>query len=460
MYSESNNSSHDERKNHAQGSSPSDISLSDFLDEQVYPALFTKLNVAMPEFGWKRQGPHWIASVWPPSFPEEASERKPSRLMVYANRKHWIKVHGKTGVRFLDYVNGGQNPRGIAFIEAARRLAAMAEVDFPDRHVSPEEEERRRQRELRREALDVTFDYCQDQLFQPAGKAALDYLIDQRHLPMDATKNLGLGFYASLGGARAALKDAGLPLASPDTKVLLWPKIEGYITYPWHDAAGRPLTLYGRWPGSPPDGKPKTIALPGDGSKGSPLYFDRARNAGHRHLVLVEGVNDAAMLQAHGDTRVVACVGALLNGEQVKTLVRYQIEAVTICLDPDGGGDRGTLGCIKSLENANIRAFVAPRLPDHMDPDEFVIANGIEAWQKHIAAAEHSFRFMAKQIIAKSRGEGWTDQSRSECLAKAGEFAHEQPSRAADLDLHFWPEFASALGIAVEFDQGAVCDRW
>ena len=170
---------------------------------------------------------------------------------------------------------------------------------------------------------------------------------------------------------------------------LLWAKLAGYVVIPWADAYGRPLTLYGRWPSQTlPADRPKTIALPGDDSKRSPLYFDRTRQAGHAEVVLVEGVLDAALLQALGDTRVIACVSAQLSRLQVSTLARHKVRAVTICLDPDQGGERGVVSCIKSLKAAGIRAYVAPTLPDGLDPDEFVLRDGLDAWRVHIAQAQ------------------------------------------------------------------------
>jgi putative DNA primase/helicase len=137
----------------------------------------------------------------------------------------------------------------------------------------------------------------------------------------------------------------------------------------------------------PPAGRPKTYALAGEGTKRSPLYFDRARAVGHKELVLVEGVNDAALLQVRGDTRAVASVAAQLSGLQLDTLKRYLVRAVFICGDPDGGGDRGTLANIKALESLGITTYVVPRLADGLDPDEFVIRHGIDAWKTWVGQA-------------------------------------------------------------------------
>jgi DNA primase len=111
---------------------------------------------------------------------------------------------------------------------------------------------------------------------------------------------------------------------------------------------GRPF--YGRWPArTPAEGKPKTLALPGEGTKASLLYFDRARRAGLKELVLVEGLIDAALLQAKGDAGVVACMGSQFSASQLETLDHYGVRSITICLDPDGAGEKGTLACIKGL---------------------------------------------------------------------------------------------------------------
>jgi len=385
-----------------------------YLDEVVYPALFSRLAEAFPAFGWKRSGERgpWTATSWPADFPFPVEHKNPDRLKVYATWKngtahHRIKVHGHGVVRFLDLVNGGQKPSGAEFLEAVHVLCELAGVRFPEREVSEAEVERRQKVEARRSALEVVTEYAQETLFSPAGKDALAYLTEKRGFTADEARGLGLGFYDSVGKARRVLEAAGVDLQAAEDAGLLWPKLEGYVLIPWADAMGLPLTLYGRWSTkTPPEGRPKTLALPGEGTKGSPLYFDRARKAGHRDLVAVEGVFDAALLQARGDFRVVAYVAAQFSQLQVETMVRYKVRSVVVCPDPDGGGDRGALSCVDALTKAGIEAYVTPRLPDGLDPDEFLLREGLDGWKAHVQAAVSGAVYRAKVAIGNVSPDG------------------------------------------------------
>src|SRR4051812_27627870 len=130
------------------------VNLDRFLTEKVYPALYGTLDTAFPEFAWERKNGHWTATTWPPNFPYAVNEQHADRLMVYENAPWWIKVHGHSGVRFLDYVNHGRKPDGAEFPAAVRRLCELASVPFPEQPYSEETWQKVRQRETRRTALE------------------------------------------------------------------------------------------------------------------------------------------------------------------------------------------------------------------------------------------------------------------------------------------------------------------
>jgi DNA primase len=162
----------------------------------------------------------------------------------------------------------------------------------------------------------------------------------------------------------------------------------------------------------------------------------------------VEGVFDAALLQVKGDSRAVASVAAQLNENQVETLRRHHIRSVYICGDPDGGGDRGTLANVAALEKAGIKAYVVPRLPDGMDPDEYVQAHGIDAWKALVSRSEHAYAFRAREIMDRHKAGGeaiWTDRAFEEALAY--DERTTDPRARVDLDKYFWPVTRASLDL-------------
>jgi DNA primase len=431
------------------------------LDREVYPVLFDRLDRAFPEYGFRRKAKHWEATadatrVLPGS-------PRPERVCCYVNRPWGLVIQGGSFVRFLDLVNGGTKPSGSDFPEAVRKLAGLAGVAVPEREVSPEEAERQAKLDARRSALETVAALCQETLRSDAGKAARAYL-EARGLDA-ASQELGLGLYPAVREVEKALRAAGHDVEAARAEGLLFAAMADYAVFPWADAAGQPMTLYGRWPAkTPPSGKPKTLALPGEGTKASPLYFDRARRAGLKDLVLVEGLIDAALLQANGEAGVIACMGSQFSASQLETLDRYGVRSVTICLDPDGAGETGTLACIHGLYDKGINAFVTPVLPDGKDPDEYVRAHGLDAWREHIGRAEHGFRFKARATVKTHRGKTWTDRSLAACLDEAIAFdaAVNDPERLTDLSQFFWPEIIHATGAdldAINARRGAARDR-
>jgi putative DNA primase/helicase len=286
--------------------------------------------------------------------------------MVYPDRPWWIKIHGHSGLRFLDLVNGGQRPKGEEFAGAVRRLCELAGVPFVQREQTEQELEQAHRLEGRRAVLEDTYHYCETVLWSPEGQGALRYLQQGRGLLEEAIRAFGLGLLLSAAALRKHLRHRGHAEEDVKDAGVLWRRLEGYITIPWRDARGQALTIYGRWQEKTPplmkdvptwrpkrdalrvawekareekgqdrtswkeDPVPKTIALPGKGTKAVPFCLDLARKAGHRELVLVEGVFDALALQAAGETRAVASVAAQLSGDQLLHLARCRLDRVFV----------------------------------------------------------------------------------------------------------------------------------
>jgi putative DNA primase/helicase len=129
--------------------------------------------------------------------------------------------------------------------------------------------------------------------------------------------------------------------------------------------------------------------------------MDRALAEGHKELIYVEGVNDAAILQARGMTNVVASVSAGFDKNQIETLKRHGIESVILLNDADDGGCKGTFNNIRNLTNAGIDAY-APQdgLPENVDPDEYINQYGVEALKTLLSDPQHGIKWVVSRICS------------------------------------------------------------
>lgn len=472
------------------GNTKTDMSLLKFWEQEVLPRLNADLVYDHPSHAFQRSSQKWRGgspfrksksgtsfAVWPDTlrFYDAGCEFAGDPIAYI----HSIKV------------GRWEHPKGIDWVEALREIASRVGVALPPRELNTREIEVAAKWEARRGILAAVYAQCRDWLWGEEGTSALNHLIAERGIPREAIAELGLGYYYSKDEVASQLKEHKHNLEIAEEVGVLTSKWEGYVTFPWHTALGQPLTVYGHCPTKPLPLKknhrgwkgerdaayrtlgklseaqkleqpwteptiPKKYACwnPHDeegawlATKESPLYFDKAIAAGHKEVVVVEGVTDAAVAQALGDTRVIACVAASLSFEQVQSLRRSGIERVIICLDPDSAGDKGIESCIKSLLLAGIIPYVAPRLPvgedGDGDPDKFIIRNGIDAWLEHtnLEKAEHGLRWKAQQI-AGSKGN--TDADKQAVLKEATKWATHIKD-AMVLNIFFWPTIGEVLG--------------
>src|SRR3954454_5469154 len=105
----------------------SHFSVVDYYTDVVLPALAERLDVAFPEFGWRRDARGWIATN------EETTHRvlgvRAERVVAHGPAPRGFLVHGAEATLWTAYVSGGGVPRGEIFNRAVLDLAQRAGVD-------------------------------------------------------------------------------------------------------------------------------------------------------------------------------------------------------------------------------------------------------------------------------------------------------------------------------------------
>jgi len=327
---------------------------------------------------------------------------------------------------------------GWDFKEALQFLAERAGVKLePYKAERPEEkEEHERLRGLLEEALT----FYRYHLTTPAGKFALDYIHDKRHLTDTTIETFGLGYappgwdaalthFSAKGYTEKELLEAGLIVVhvgeagtEPPERRRVFDRFRNRLMIPIRDENGRMAGFGARIltpPSSPPFpgetggewGGPKFMNSPETPlfSKSRLLYgLDRARKpiraAGQ--AVIVEGYLDVIAVHQAGFENVVSPMGTALTEQQLRLLKRFS-PRIVLALDPDAAGQKAVLSGLEaarqSFDHSDELRFDARGLlrhearlkadlrvasmPDGLDPDE-IVQRDPQQWQTLIENAQ------------------------------------------------------------------------
>lgn len=319
---------------------------------------------------------------------------------------------GGNAIKFL--MELGKRPFSEVVLDLARRYQVSVQTLKPE-----ERQEFQRQVSLREqlyEILAVTAKFFEHALYQPTGKAALEY-VQGRSLRRETMQQFQVG-YAPAGWETLygyLVEQKHYPVELVDKAGLLIPRKTGGGYYdrfrdrlmiPIHDLQGRVVGFGGRTLG---DEQPKYLNSPETElfDKGKLLFgLDKARAAIAKQdqAVVVEGYFDVIALHQAGITSAVASMGTALSTAQVKQLLRYtESNRIVLNFDADSAGNQAAERAVGEVEMLAYRGDLQLRvlnIPDGKDPDEFLRHHPPEAYQTLLDQAPLWLDWQIERAIA------------------------------------------------------------
>ena len=290
----------------------------------------------------------------------------------------------------------------LSFPDAVQFLARRAGMEVPQEDQDPNRGKRTRMLELNRDAAR----FFHAQLMAGTGRAGQDYVA--RRGIVNMVKPFGLGFapdsWQSLteamtakGYTRRELIDAGLARVGKSGS--LYDYFRGRLMFPVIDVRGSVIGFSGRILG---DGEPKYLNSPDTlvYSKSRSLFaLNLAKKSKSGYILLAEGNIDVVSLHQAGFDSAVASLGTSLTPDQARLMSRYTSQVV-IAYDNDAAGQKAAQRAIGILQPLDLKIKVV-QIPGAKDPDEFIQANGPQAFRDLLERSGNQVEYRLEQTAAE-----------------------------------------------------------
>ena len=328
------------------------------------------------------------------------SEKSPSFSVHPVKQMFHCFGCGKSG----DAISFVMEYEDYSFPEAVQYLADRAGIKLPESEESPEERRKQSFRERLYQVNKEAGRYYYYALRDRSGEKALAYL-KGRGLLDNTMRAFGLG-YAKTGtnNLYQYLRGKGFDddllsksgIFNRDERRGMTDKFWNRVIFPIMDIRNRIIGFGGRVMGA---GEPKYLNSPETEifDKGRNLYgMNLVRSSRKKEIILCEGYLDVITLHQAGFDQAAASLGTSFTPAQARLLGKYSKE-VLLSYDSDGPGINAALRAIGILREAGINCRVIDMRP-YKDPDEFIKAEGSEAYQKRIDEALNSFFFELDRV--------------------------------------------------------------
>ena len=332
-------------------------------------------------------------------------EEKTPSFHVSPARQFFHCYGCKAGGNAIDFVIKRDR---VEFIDALRTLGEMAGLEMPRRGGASSERSGERQQLL--DACSAAGALFEKLLSHPEqGRAARDYLA-RRGFNAESIQRFQVGFAPDAWDTLlkspvtrkfppALLAQAGLlkPRQSGDG---FYDTFRNRMIFPIRDENGRVIAFGGRvMPGSEDPAKylnsPETPLF----SKGRSVFgldLARQRIVETRSVAVVEGYTDVVMAHQYGVTNVVSILGTAMTEQHVNILRRFA-DRIVLLFDADEAGETAVNRTVELFMTQPVD-FAIASMPQGVDPDEYLLANGGDEFRKLLDTAPPVLQFMVRQF--------------------------------------------------------------
>lgn len=279
----------------------------------------------------------------------------------------------------------------ISYYEALKKLAQDAGLSMPDMVDNTQEIEKLRKKEKVLKALNLAKDYYQLMLSKNSGQAR-NYLIN-RGFDQQIINYFAIGYSPDWNGLVTYLlahkvdidtmKSAGL--VGDDRNGGVYDFFGTRVMFPILNIFGDCIGFTARTLESNPKfakykNSPQTMIF--DKSKVVYNIFtlrELRKSQKLDYAIICEGTIDVIAMFKAGFKNTVACMGTAITPFHAREIKR-QVDKVLLCLDGDSAGQKAMYRAIDVLCEQGLEVKVV-KLPEQLDPDEFLKKYGAEKLQ-------------------------------------------------------------------------------
>ena len=241
------------------------------------------------------------------------------------------------------------------------------------------------------EIYELANKFYQNSLFTNLGKNAIEYL-KKRNIDKETIKKFGIG----LSIQKVSLTDY-LKNKKYDIDKLINIGITNdqgndifinRIMFPIYDLSGNPVAFSGRIYNTKDTSKYVNTKETDKFKKGKLLYnYHIAKEYLKKNdsIIIMEGQMDVIRASTIGINNCIATMGTALTKDH-KNIIKNMTNNIVLCFDGDEAGEKATVHAIELLEDTNIDIKVI-RLPNNMDPDEYILREGKDSFLAQIKNA-------------------------------------------------------------------------